>query len=90
MEAARAWGVPRSAFLAWSGEDRGWAMALLAEEADACSGCGLPRSETHDPEHEFSYRATPVRCHACAAAGRAADAMKQETAGLTYRIERRG
>ena len=79
VEAARAWGVPRSIFLGrvpapdeplWSDEDREWALALLDVEADTCGGCGQPLSESYLPENEYAYTVTPSRCHACAAMSR--------------------
>lgn len=81
LEAARAWGVPRSIFLGapwpapgepmWTPDDRAWAIALLDLEADTCA-CGHRRSETTQPEAEGTFQATPVRCHACAAKERTA------------------
>jgi len=81
--------VPRSVFLGWSNEDRAWSLALMQHEADICSGCGLPSSETHDPTNEYNYTATPTRCHACASASHAGKDGKIDSAGLSYRIERR-
>ena len=31
-----------------------------------CSGCGLPKSETMDPEMHGRYEAVPLTCFACA------------------------
>ncbi|MFP3986875.1 hypothetical protein U9R90_05110 [Streptomyces sp. E11-3] len=52
-------------------DDRAWAMALAAVEADACPDCRQPWSETTDPATEGAWRGELVRCHACAAAARA-------------------
>lgn len=57
--------MPRSVFLGWSDDDRGWALALLAEEADECSGCGQPRSESYSEESEGRYTARVQVCQAC-------------------------
>lgn len=70
VEAARAWGVPRSAFLGWAEDDRAWAIALLEYEADICSGCGQPRSESMDPANQFKYESEALRCHGCSAVAR--------------------
>lgn len=51
----------------WTDEDRAWAMALLEYEADLCSGCGQPRTESMDPAHEDHYRTGAKRCHSCKA-----------------------
>lgn len=79
IEAARAWATPRSVFLGriprrgeplWTDEDRAWAIALLEYEADLCSGCGQPRSETTEAANETKYTTTALRCHGCAAVAR--------------------
>lgn len=49
----------------WTDEDRAWALALHAEEAEECPGCGLPMDETRSPDAEGEYVATRARCHAC-------------------------
>lgn len=51
----------------WTEEDRRWAVALLAEEADECPRCCGPMTETTDPGNEFRYRAEAIRCHKCVA-----------------------
>lgn len=45
-------------------------MALLEYEADLCSGCGQPRSESMAAENEDGYRPSALRCHGCAAVAR--------------------
>lgn len=72
-------------------EDRHWALALAAVEADECPGCGQPRSESTSPEAEYGYRGEPLRCHACAAIEREARdfAKDGDTAGLLVRAVRR-
>lgn len=74
--------MPRSVFLGriprrgeplWTDEDREWALALLAYEADLCSGCGQSRAETTDEDNEFSYTAQALRCHGCAAVARGSE-----------------
>lgn len=62
--------VPVPGEALWTAEDRAWAMALLEHEADICSGCGQPRSESMDRENEFRYSPTVLRCHGCAAVAR--------------------
>ena len=54
-------------FLGWPEDDQAWAIALLEYEADICSGCGQPRSQSMSAEHEFDYHPTALRCHGCAA-----------------------
>ena len=80
VEAARAWGVPRSVFLGWPDDDQAWAIALLEYEADICSGCGQPRSESMAAEHEFAYHPTALRCHGCAAVARESENWSGPTA----------
>lgn len=67
-------------------------LALLEDEADACSGCGHPLSESADPGAENTYTAPlPTRCHACTAiAIRAEDYTKaQHRNALLLHAERK-
>lgn len=68
----------------WTAEDRAWAIALLEYEADLCSGCGQPRTESMAAEHEFGYRAQAWRCHGCAAVAKESERFSgsKNTAGL--------
>jgi hypothetical protein len=99
VEAARAWGVPRSVFLGrpwpapgeslWLDEDREWALALLDLEADTCPGCGQPHHEASDPANEGRYTASPHRCHACATVTKAVRAWRESggsSDGLTFYV----
>lgn len=50
----------------WDEQSRAEAIALLDVEADTCSGCGQPLSETLRPEAVGGYKVgLPARCHAC-------------------------
>lgn len=64
----RPWPAPGEAL--WLEEDRDIAVALALIDAEACSGCGQPTSESMDPANEYAYRIDLVRCHACAATDR--------------------
>ena len=77
----------------WTAEDRAWAIALLEYEADICSGCGQPRSESMAAEHEFDYRPTALRCHGCAAVATESERFSvpnANTKGLMIGVELRG
>jgi hypothetical protein len=51
----------------WTAQDLAEAMALLKVEADTCSGCGEPLSESTDPEASGGYDVDdPIVCFACA------------------------
>jgi hypothetical protein len=50
----------------WTKSDRLFALAWMIEQADNCSGCGRPWSETTDPEALEDYDAHIRVCHACA------------------------
>jgi hypothetical protein len=89
VEAARAWSVPRSEFLGWDDDDRGYALALLALESETCTGCGHPVAESMDVANQYAYRAELLRCHACAAADSATDVDGINHAGLRVRVMRR-
>ncbi|MEU9405032.1 hypothetical protein AB0E08_04890 [Streptomyces sp. NPDC048281] len=62
----------------WLPEDRDWALALAAVEADTCPDCGQPWSEATAEENEFGYRAELVRCHACTASAAAVTAYQDK------------
>ncbi len=70
-------------FLGWSDEDRGWALALLAEESDACSGCGQPRSESWSEDSEGRYTARVQVCQACLVA----EFVSEDTQGRGTKVE---
>lgn len=77
----------------WTAEDRTWAIALLEYEAEICSGCGQPRSESMAIENEFRYRPTVLRCHACNTVAREADGQvesKANTKGLMIGVHLEG
>src|SRR3954471_6198450 len=39
----------------WTDEDRDLLLALLAEEAEECTGCGQPLAQTTDPANRGTY-----------------------------------
>lgn len=50
----------------WDEQSRAEAIQLIDLEADTCSGCGHPLSETTRPDAAGEYVAgLPARCHAC-------------------------
>lgn len=54
------------------------ALALATYEADLCSGCGQPMTESMDPENERGYVAPPPhRCHACTAVANRAEEYRE-------------
>lgn len=100
MEAARAWGVPHSILTGrahrdgqplWTAQDTALAVALTTVEAATCA-CGHDRRESMNADNEFSYVAEAVRCHACAARDRAAEAYAKadgQMAGLAFAVKRK-
>ena len=101
MEAARSWGVPHSILTGrapvpgqplWTAQDTSLAVALTAIEAATCS-CGHDRRESMAVENEYAYIAEAVRCHACAAKDRTAEAYAKQdgtsTAGLMFTVKRK-
>lgn len=77
----------------WLPEDRAWALALLAVEAESCPDCGQPWAESGARENEEAYTAAIHLCHACAAGGRAVAAFQKgrdSTAGAHVLITKRG
>lgn len=49
----------------WTDDDRDLLLALLAEEAEECSGCGQPLAQTTDPDNRGTYEVSRVTCEAC-------------------------
>lgn len=75
----------------WSEEDLAWAMAQAAEDAERCTGCGLPLSETTDPDAEGEYEAPlPTRCHACTALEKRREEYTGSPPGLLFHVVRKG
>ena len=78
---------------AWLQRDTDLAVGLIELERRACDGCGVPREESMDPEHEFDWHAEPIRCHACATRERAAREWASDqhfdTAGIRWTVRRR-
>lgn len=77
----------------WTDEDRSLALAWAEEEANRCSGCGVPRDEGFDPEHSGNwFQAEAHVCHACEAKDRArrdAADKKHDTAGVYWTVRGR-
>jgi hypothetical protein len=75
----------------WTDDDRSWAVALLEEEAEQCGGCGSPLAETTDPDNQYQYASTIVRCHRCTEQQSAADVHYRSGAdpGFLVRTELR-
>lgn len=76
----------------WTAQDTALAVALTSIEAATCV-CGHDRRDTMNPDNEYGYIATAVRCHACAARDRAAEAYSSSSgssmAGLAFRVDRK-
>ena len=88
----------------WDEEQQALVLALLGTEADTCSGCGLPLSETTkdvigpdgqpDPVASMDQYVVEVsdRCYACRALDQFRDKASSymEPASLRLTIRRRG
>lgn len=93
--AARSWGVPPSVLAGrvvgegqplWTQEDTDLALALAELEESQCPGCGHDRAVSTAKANTFAFRAEPVKCHACAARDRAADARSKEKGWEPYGV----
>lgn len=49
----------------WTDEDRGYLLALLAEEAETCQGCGQPSEESRDKATARTWEVVQETCWAC-------------------------
>lgn len=78
----------------WREQDGLLAAALTLYEADLCSGCGHPLSETTDPDADPSNREghhrydalDPVRCFACDALAAKAKQYQESPAPQALRF----
>jgi hypothetical protein len=71
----------------WTEEDLGYAKAHRRNQLDKCPGCGLPLSETTNPDHEGMYEAPqPTRCHACTPLEHRKSEYLQSPPGLLFRV----
>lgn len=59
--------IPTEGEPLWLDTDRLLALSLLHIEADTCSGCGHPRTESMDIDNAETYQTKIIKCHACAA-----------------------
>lgn len=76
----------------WLEDDTEAVLEWMREKALECVGCGLPRDETMDRDNDGAYISEPIKCHACAARDRAADAFtkqEHESYGLMFSIRKR-
>lgn len=74
----------------WTDEDRGWLLALLAERAAECSGCGHPLDEARDPATAGRWQVRQEICQACLVLEAAADARAEAEANLPKSARQRG
>jgi hypothetical protein len=65
-------------------------MALLAEEADECTGCGQPLTQTTDPVNRGAYEVDRATCEACVVleANVDNDHESKRPRGVRYRVRR--
>ncbi|MFI7113953.1 hypothetical protein ACIBK9_47085 [Nonomuraea sp. NPDC050227] len=71
----------------WLEEDLAYAKAHRRNKLDECPACGLPLSETTDPENEGMYEAPPpMRCHACTPLEHRKNEYRESPPGLLFRV----
>lgn len=63
----------------WTDEDRGWLLALRAEERETCKGCGHPLDVCRDPRTAGTWTPQTEICQACVIAE--AEAENQQEGG---------
>ncbi|GIH70347.1 hypothetical protein [Sphaerimonospora thailandensis] len=73
----------------WDDDDVDWALADMANRAEACHTCGEPTSETTRPEAEGRYVAAAVRCHACTPLEKERAKWAQAPPGMLFSVQRR-
>jgi hypothetical protein len=71
----------------WTGQDLAYAQAHRRNTLDDCPVCGMPLSETTDPDNEGKYEAPPpMRCHACTPLEHRKSEYRASPPGLLYRV----
>lgn len=73
-------GIPRSAFLAWSQEDRDAALTWQAEQGRRCPSCGT-HPDDWDPERggrRHAYKPDVEQCEGCSASHRGAEMFREQ------------
>jgi hypothetical protein len=74
--------VPLTGEPLWLPDDAHAVVELIAYEDSLCPGCRHPRDESFHPDSQDHYDVTALRCHACAARGRADEQWDGDRAGL--------
>ncbi len=79
--------------MAWTDDDREYALAWQELQDETCPGCGQPRAESFHPDSDGAYEVRALRCHACSAKDdRSKDIVNNEdadTGGLYLTVKRR-
>lgn len=81
---------PQSGEPLFTEEDTDAVLEWQREQNLKCPGCGLPRDETMQKEHQGHYKASSLRCHACAERDRAAKefhSQEHDDAGLFFTVK---
>lgn len=68
-------------------------LALQAEEAEECGGCGQPIRETTDPANRQAYEVRRHRCEACVVLEAEQDndsEQKRPPRGVKYQVVKSG
>jgi len=76
----------------WTDEDRAWVLALLAEQAEVCKGCGNSLAECMDPRTQYTWQVKQHICEACRVLEAAQENAQDGThlRGLKFTVTRRG
>ena len=84
--------MPRPGEPLWLAEDRWWALALQALEADSCKSCGVSLSISTSIDGEDAFDAEPVTCHGCRMAASRVKVLQDQGSrmeGVQMRVWRR-
>ena len=74
----------------WTDEDRDLLIALLAEEAEECSGCRQPLSISTDKKTQGTWQVDRITCEACRIIEASVDNDNEgkRARGLRYSVHR--
>ena len=72
----------------WTNDDRGYLLALEAEEREVCPGCKQPLAECRDPATARQWEVVPERCQACIPLQAKLDDAGNESRGWYFAVRR--
>jgi hypothetical protein len=74
----------------WLDEDRGYLLALMAEESEVCPGCSQPLDECRDKKTARTWEVVTDTCWACMPLQVVMQDQSSSSHGMFYGVRRGG